>query len=221
MANQLLATFYVETPDSLFEAVSVTAQIQYQSGSNWYQVSSSELTAVVSPANYNDPTNDNQLRYRYKINLFRVEQSGGYFPLYKAGTYKRRLQVTFNNSFTLERMIYITIQPNLHIYVEDGNKQIDLIHTEEAVVSQNPLVKTLTVKKNESSEALAARTLALVQPNAYKSTVFVKSNLPVDLVSDDLTEDVTKNYQWLRLKDKIITTRKIKNTEYQWYASND
>jgi hypothetical protein len=105
MPNQLLATFYVQAPEFLFEDITVAAEVQYESGSNWYQ-NSSELSTTVTDAHYNDPTNGNQLRRRYKVDVFRVEsqtydynthETVYYYPLYKAGTYKRRLSISFNN----------------------------------------------------------------------------------------------------------------------------
>ena len=225
MADQLLATFYVQSPEFPYGDLTVTARVQYQSGTNWYE-NTSQLRCTVTNAHYDD---EHGLRRRYKIEVFRSETSTYhesqyvyYYPLHKADTYKRRLQVLFNGNVVLERMLYITIQPNLHVYIEDGSRvRIDLIHTEETIVSSNPLVKTLTIKKNESTEALAARNLALIQPNAYKETVFVKTNVPIDLASNDLAEENTgddyySSNKWLQLKDAITITRKIKNTNYQW-----
>jgi len=37
-------------------------------------------------------------------------------------------------------------------------------------------VKQLEIKINNTAEAIAARTIALVQPNAYKETIFVQTN---------------------------------------------
>ena len=232
MADQLLATFHVQSPDFLYGDLTVTARVQYQSGTGatgatWYE-NTNQLRCVVTNAHYDD---DEGLRRRYKIEVFRTETSAYYdgqyvlyYPIHKADTYKRRLQILFNGSVVLERMLYITIQPNLHVYVEDGRQQtadgsrerIDLVHTEETVISVNPLVKTMEVKTNNSAAAVAARNMALTQPNAYKKTVFVKSNLPIDLVCNDLTDNDTITDQWLQLKDTVTVTRKIKNNEYKW-----
>ncbi|MCL2709687.1 MAG: hypothetical protein FWE95_02305 [Planctomycetaceae bacterium] len=223
MADQLLATFYVQSPEVPYIDMTVMARVQYSSGTYWYENTGS-LRCTVTNAHYAD---ENGQRRRYKIDVFRVETSDWYndrtvyyYPLSRAGTHRWRLQVLVSNNVMLERMLYITIQPNLHVYIEDGSNRIDLIHTEETVVSQNPLVKTLTVKKNESSESIAARTIALVQPNAYKETIFVQTNVPIDLVSNDLTEENTSddyyNNKWVQLKDTITITRKIKNTDYKW-----
>ena len=229
MADQLLATFYVQSPEFLYGNTAVTAQVQYQSNNYWYQ-NTSELTAAVTPAHYNDPANDNQLRYRYKIDVFRAETSeydyntGSYryyYPLYKAGTYNRRLRVTFNNSFTLDRMIYLTIQPNIQAYRDVNGTRIDLVRTDETVISQNPLQKQLTVNVISTPEALAARNINLTEPNDYKGIVFTETNLPVDLVSNDLSieENVNNEYDydvWLRLQNQIRITRKIGSSEYRW-----
>jgi len=227
MADQLLATFYVQSPEFLYGNVPVTARITQQSGNNWWE-DTSQLRCTVTNAHYND---ENGQRRRYKIDVFRVEQSDWYdgrtvyyYPLCRVGTYRRRLEVRFNNvptsqPPTLERMLYITIQPNLHVFTEVGGQRVDLIHTDEAVVSQNPLVKTLTVRMNNTAEATAARNIALTQSNNYKGTVFVKSNMPLDLVGNDLTDDhAGDSYtnRWVQLKDTITVTRKIRNTDYQW-----
>ena len=224
MTDQLLATFYVQSPEVPYIDMTVTARVQYSSGQYWYENTRS-LCCTVTNAHYTD---ENGQRRRYKIDVFRVEESTWYnnqtvyyYPLSQAGTHRWRLQVLVSNNVMLERMLYITIQPNLQVFVEVSGQRIDLIHTEETVVSENPLVKTLTVMKNESAGATAARTLALAQPNAYKGTVFVRTNVPVDLVSNDLKEETSEDdyysrNQWLQLKDAITVTRKIKNTDYQW-----
>ena len=147
MADQLLATFYVQSPEFLYVNVTVTSQIQqqWQTGGSWSQ--DSNLRVVVTAAHYDEPESGNT-RYRYKIDLFRVEQSQYdynvnqtvyYYGLHKAGTYRRRLTVTFNSSFILERMIYITIQPDLHVYRErieesGARSQEDLVITTEMVI---------------------------------------------------------------------------------------
>ena len=220
--NQLLATFYVESPDDPYTDIAVTAQMQYPSGMNWYNEDSYEpsLQCGVTNAHYEDA---NGLRRRYKVDVSRIESSTWYngqnmlyYNLHKAGTYKRRLQVLINNAVLLERMLYLTVHPNLHVYVKDGEQQIDLIRTEETVVSENPLITTMAVITNNAPEAVAARNILLTQPNAYKGTVFVESNLPVDLVSSDLTEEAGSSDKWVQLKDQITVTRKIKNQEYKW-----
>jgi hypothetical protein len=224
--NQLLATFYVESPDVPYIDIAVTARVQYQSGQNWYE-DTNRIRCTVSNAHYTD---DNGQRRRYKIDVFRTETQAWdydsgvyYYPLSKAGTYRWRLQVQFG-SVTLERMLYLTIQPNIHVYIEDGRQQtadgsreyIDLVYTEETVVSQNPINKTMAVKINNAANAVAARSIALTKPNAYKGKVFVETNVPVDLVSNDLSEDTGRTSQWLQLQNAITVTRKIKNTDYQW-----
>jgi hypothetical protein len=232
MANQLLATLYVQSPEFLYGNVTVTAKVQYQSGNNWYE-NTSELSTTVTNAHYTD--SDGQQRYRYKVDVFRTESSQYdpntgqyvyYYPLHKAGTYKRRLLVTVNNSFTLERMIYLTIQPNLHVYreriQESGERsQEDLVTTTETVTSQNPLQKQVTVNVLSTPEALSAREVKLTESNDYKGTVFVKSNLPVDTYCDDLSieSNDTNSYDydvWLRLNNQIRVTRKIGTNEYKW-----
>ena len=225
MANQLLATFYVQSPEFLYGNVTVTAQIHYQSGNNWYQ-NTSELTTTVTSAHYEEP--DGTQRYRYKVDVFRVETSTWnnnrnvyYYPLHKAGTYKRRLAVTFNNSFTLTRMIFLSIQPELHVYrLGDGSEeQIDLVRTEETVISQNPLHINRAVSLVTDANTLEARNIPITEPNDYKGTVFVTSNLPVDSYSDDVSLEAGGEYnyeRWLRLADKIRMTRKIGNSEYKW-----
>jgi len=233
MADQLLATFYVQSPEFLYGNVPVTARITQQSGNNWWE-DTSQLRCTVTNAHYNDAHGQ---RRRYKIDVFRVEQSDWYdgrtvyyYPMCRVGTYRRRLEVRFNNvptsqPPTLERMLYITIQPNLHVFVEGDRSQesedrrIDLVYTEEAMVSSNPLVKTLTVNVNNTAEATAARHIALTQPNDYKGTVSIKSNMPLDLVGNDLTDNHggdTWSNRWVQLKDTITITRKIRNTNYQW-----
>ena len=222
MADQLLATFYVQSPEVPYIDMTVTARIQYPSGNFWYE-NTGQLRCTVSNAHYAD---ENGQRRRYKIDVFRVETSDWYndrtvyyYPLSRVGTYRWRLQVLVSNNVMLERMLYITIQPNLHVFTEVGGQRIDLVHTTEAVVSQNPLVKTLTVHMNNSIEATAARHIALTQPNDYKSTLFIKSNMPLDLVGNDLTDNHggdTWSNRWVQLKDTITVTRKIRNTNYQW-----
>lgn len=224
MADQLLATFYVESPNEPYTDLTVTARIQYQSGTNWYNEDSEEpsLRCDIANAHYEDA---NGLRRRYKINVHRQEtyswydgKNVFYYRLHKAGIYKRRLQILANNAVMLERMLYLTVQPTIHVYVEDGEQKIDLVRTEETVVSQNPLVKTMSVIMNTATEAVAVKNILLTQPNSYKGKIFVNSNVPVDLVSNDLTEENTDEYsrKWMQLKDQIIVTRKIKSTNYQW-----
>jgi len=237
MTDQLLATFFVHSPEFPFGDIPVTARVTEHSGNNWWE--DHRLRCTVTNAHYNDPDNANQLRRRYRIDVFRVahshwdwqnDQMVSYYPLGVAGVYRRRLEIRINNlptsqPPTLVRMLYITVQPNLHVFVEGDRSQesevrrIDLVYTEETVVSQNPLVKQLVVKINNTAEATAARHIALTQSNDYRDTVFVKSNLPLDLVSDDLTDNHTGDTwssRWVQLKDKITVTRKIKNNEYQW-----
>jgi hypothetical protein len=77
----------------------------------------------------------------------------------------------------------------------------------------------LTVKTNTTAEVTAARTIALTKPNAYKGKIFVKTNVPIDLVSDALTEENSDDYysnKWVQLQEQITVTRKIKNSDYQW-----
>ena len=234
MSDQLLATFYVQSPDEPYADLTVTARVQYPSWTYWYE-DTGKLRCAVTQAHYDD---ENGSRRRYRVDVFRVETSTwhedqyvDYYPLSRAGAYPWRLQVLCNNNVMLERMLYITVQPNVHVYVkraggvsppvsEGVSPPVDLIRTEETVISANPLVKTLTVIKNESALAMAARNIALTQPNAYKETVFVKTNVPIDLVSDDLTEENADDYysssKWLQLKDQITVTRKMKSNEYQW-----
>ena len=74
MADQLLATFYVQSPEFLYGNVTVTSQIQqqWQTGGSWSQ--DGNLRVAVTAAHYEEPESGN-MRYRYKIDLFRVEQS--------------------------------------------------------------------------------------------------------------------------------------------------
>jgi hypothetical protein len=99
--------------------------------------------------------------------------------------------------------------------------QVDLVHTAETVVSQNPMIKQLTVNVADTPEALAARNINLTELNDYKGTVFVKSNLPVNTYSDDLSVESNQSSEydydvWLRLQNRIRMTRKIGNSEYKW-----
>ena len=224
MADQLLATFYVQSPEMPYIDMTVTARVQYPAWNNNWWEDTSQLRCTVTNAHYAD---ENGQRRRYKIDVFRTayedwynDRYVHYYPLSKAGTHRWRLQVLVGNNVMLERMLYITIQPNLHIF-KMAAERIDLVYTEETVVSQNPLVKQLAVKINDTAEAMAARTIALSQSNAYKETIFVQTNVPIDLVSNDLTEESSEDdyysrNQWLQLKDAITVTRKIRNTDYQW-----
>ena len=227
MPNQLLATFYVQAPEFLFEDISVTAEVQYQSGTgstgSWYQ-NSSELTATVTNAHYDDPANGNNLRRRYKIEVFRVEsqtydyttyETVYYYSLFKAGTYKRRLSIKFNNVEVLERMILLTIQPDLTVTVGET----PLITTSRTNTTSNPANHTVTVNVMTTTSALAARKILLNGINEYKGTVLVKSNCAVDSYSDDLAVETSNNYTsstWLKLADKIWMTRKVGSNEYRW-----
>jgi hypothetical protein len=231
MAHQLLTTFYVQSPDAPYTDITVAARVQYASGNYWTE-DTNQLRCTVSNAHYND---ENGLRRRYKVDVFRTETSSYYnnqavyyYPLSKAGTYHWRLQVMLNSNVMLERSLYITIQPDIHVYVGDGRRQtaeggrepIDLLYTEEAMLSANPLVRMVEVIKNESAEAVAARTLALTKLNAYKENVFIRTNVPIDIVSNDLTEDTFGygyyNNKWLQLKDAITVMRKIGTSDYLW-----
>jgi len=220
---------YLQSPEVPYIDMTVTAWVQYSSGQYWYENTGS-LRCTVTNAHYAD---ENGQRRRYKIDVFRVETSDWYndrtvyyYPLSKAGTHWWRLQVLVSNNVMLERMLYITIQPNLHVFVEGDRSQesedrrTDLVYTEETIVSSNPLVKQLEIKINNTAEAIAARTIALTQPNAYKETIFVQTNVPLDLVSNDLTEENTGDdyysNKWVQLKDTITVTRKIKNTDHKW-----
>jgi hypothetical protein len=125
-------------------------------------------------------------------------------------------------------MIYLTIQPELHVYQESMQEsgvrsQEDLVTTTETIISQNPLNVQRTVNVLETAEALSARNIHLTEPTDYKGTIFVKSNLPVDTYSDDLSVesngsgDYYEYYDvWLRLKEQIRMTRKIGSSEYKW-----
>jgi len=157
MEHQLLATFYVESPDDPYTDIAVTARMQYQSGTYWYEDISrlrcgngDGYSNTVTKIQYTD---ENGTRYRYKIDVFRSVNGEWdtwhngeyvrYYPLCKAGTYAWRLQVLHNNSVVQERMLYITIQPDVHVYVEGDRSQelgdrIDLVSTDETTISQNP-----------------------------------------------------------------------------------
>jgi len=222
MEHQLLETFYVESLGALYADLTVTARIQYPSGANWYpdwQLRCGDDDGnTVTNAHYPD---ENGTRRRYKIDVYRLaewDDDDSRYPFGKAGTYPRRLQVLHNGNVVLTRMLSITIQPNMHVFTEVSGQRIDLVYTEETVISQNPLVKQMAIKKNSPAN------IALVQSNHYKGTVFVKTNVPVDLVSDDLTDnhkgdDYTS--RWVQLQDHITLTRKIKTNEYQWRGEYD
>jgi len=64
--------------------------------------------------------------------------------------------------------------------------RVDIVSTDETTISQNPLVKALTVKKNVPNH-----TLPLTKPNAYKEKIFVKTNVSVDIFSNDLMDAMT------------------------------
>jgi hypothetical protein len=124
-------------------------------------------------------------------------------------------------------MVYITIQPDVHVYrLQDGSEgQIALVSTEEIVVSQNPLNVHRTVNIVNSAEALDARNIVipsnsyLLTPNSFSPTVFVKSNLPIDTYSDDFSvENIggLSSEAWMRLKNQIRMTRRVGNTNYWW-----
>ena len=208
MENELLATFYVESPEALYEQHTVATRMTLQSDGNWH---ASHVSAVASAASYNDGTGQRQ---RYKIDVFRDWSSwNSYYPLCRAGTYPYQLEVLLNGKVVLTRMLYITIQPSIQVYTEVDGQRIDLVKTDPEVVSRHPLVKTQTISK------AAPHAVTLVESNNHKGTVFVKSNLPIDLVSDDLTDNLaTGSYsaRWVQLKDKITLTRKIGDTPYPW-----
>jgi len=226
----LLATFYVEAPHNLFEDIAVAARIQQPSGNNWWNDDDwgSNFRVTVAPAHYEDPVHNNQLRRRYKIDIFRREETAWhndrevrYYRLHQAGTYRRRLRVLFNNVEVLTRMIYITIQPDIQVHREAGGTQIDMVRTTtEAVISENPLNIQRTVNVVNTAEALAAREIHIAEPNDYRGTVFVKSNLSVDVYSDDLSvesaDEEWSDEVWLRLKEQIRMTRRVGRTEYRW-----
>ena len=208
MANQLLATFYVQLSQE--PAQTVWAAVQGVSG----------LTAVV------EPVAGNPLRYR--IDVERIEsqyyddskgENVGYYPFFKAGAYECKLVVHFGGE-PLERLLYITIQPDVHVYRDVGGTQVDLATTTATTVSQNPLNRQLAVNVASTAPALAAQVINLNEsPDGYKGTVFVKSNVPVDMSSNDLAAESDYN-TWLQLADKIRITRKIRNSwndsEYRW-----
>ena len=231
MNHQLLATFYIESPCALYTDVAITARIQYptnQAGTNWstdWQLRCGDEDGnTVTTAHYTD---ENGTRRRYKIDVYRRAEYDDYFsvyryPLGKAGTYPRRLQVLHNGNVVLERMIYITVQPEVQVFAEVNGQRVDLIRTVPTVVSQNPLVRTMEIQKGDS--ATAASTIALVQSNNYKHALFVKSNVLIDLVSNDLTDNHTgSDYteRWVQMKDSITVTRKIGNTPYPWRGEYD
>ena len=119
--NQLLATFFVQSPELPHSSIAVTAQVQHQSGTQWF-TNTNELVATVTPANYQDA--QNLTRFRYRIDVFRVEsehydynisQTVNHYALHRVGTYRRRLRVLFNNAEVLTRMIYITVQPDIGV----------------------------------------------------------------------------------------------------------
>ena len=238
MSDQLLATFYVQSPEFLYGDITVTARVTQQSGNDWWE-NTSELRCVVTNAHYED---GNGLRRRYRIDVFRVaveewqwndstgqsELTWFYYRLRNAGTYRRRLEVRFNNTPntsppSLARMLYITIQPDLHVYVKEEDRTIDMIRTDATVISQNPLVRTVNVNVVETSEALAARDIAVTQSTNYKGSVFIKSNFLVDAYSDDFSlesgvdEWGSSADTWLRLKNQIRLTRRIGNSLYRWH----
>ena len=224
MENQLLATFYIESPGALYSDTAVSARVQYQSGQWWYE-DTSRLCCTVTNAHYEDGTGT---RRRYKIDVFRSVNGEWdtwhngeyvrYYPLSKAGTYPWRIQVLHNNNVVRERMIYVTVQPDVRVYAEGDRSEelgerIDLVTTKRTVVVANPRIETV------DHEVASMHTLALARSNNYKGKVFVKTNVPVDLVSNDLTDAMPDswNSRWMRLKEAIDVTRFHDDQPHQWY----
>ena len=110
--------------------MSVTAELQTGSGTNWWTDWDEGFRVTVVNAHYSDPDADNQLRRRYRIDVFReatqgwdsaAQQSVWHYRIFKAGVYRRRVRILFNHVEVLTRVVNVTVQPELEIFVEDGS----------------------------------------------------------------------------------------------------
>jgi hypothetical protein len=182
--NQLLATFYVQTPELLYGSVSRTVALHSpQYDDSWGSTNDTTyFTCTIEDAHYIDPDTGRQ-RYRYKVDVYRVANTSWdydydngydyvetfrYWNAHKAGTYRRRLRVTLNGNVNLDRIIYLTIQPDLHVYREEPNgMQTDLVRTDEYPLSFNPMHVEKTVTLIETPDALEARNVLMSDWNEY------------------------------------------------------
>ena len=233
MAQQLLATFYVESPNYLYENPGGTpsASIQRPDGSAWVSdssvynallASSANFTTQVQEAHYADPNNGDALRYRYRITVRRSEtsQNSNVYRIRNVGTYPRKLVVTFGSSM-LERMLYLTVQPDVLVYREVNGQAVTMVRTDTTGADSNPanIQKTVVVIE-DNQDALDAREILMEESNGYNASVFLKSNIPVDAYNNDFTLESTgllaDTWLWLQNQKKILMTRKTNGTDRKW-----
>ena len=212
MANKVIATFYLESPEFPLTAVpsgtTLTAQLQSLSNGTWTHDTSSLTASAPAAETYSV---GGQTRYRYRVDVSRLEtatNSGRWQPE-AAGTTYRRLVVTLGST-TLTRDIYLTVQPEVHVYRENpNNTQTELVRTDISGTA-NPANRQKTLVVNPALDAIAAREILLNGSNAYKGNIFVKANFPINAYCEDLTPETAAGLlttTWLLLQNKIHVTR--------------
>ena len=231
MNNQLLASFFIEAPNNLFEDVSVAVELQIQSGTSWWTDWDEGFRTEIVNAHYNDPGSGNQLRRRYRIDVFRTveqawdsgtQQSVWHYRIFKAGVYRRRLRIRFNNVEVLTRMINISVQQELEVFLGDGRPQtadgsrVDFVSQVETVVQSNPLNISKPLSLVTTPEVLAARTIQLLESGNYQDAIYVRSNFAIDSTSESFSLEQQWGSTWLRLGEHIRITRYIGTQSYQW-----
>ena len=233
MAHQLLATFYVES-DRPLEDITVTAEVQSFSESDWS--ADSTMSTMTGSGNFfievGNAHHTNGDR-RYKIDVFRRDvnaffqmpgTTGEQFPLFKAGTYERRLSVRFNGIEVLTRPLYITVNPHVEMWQEEnGVAKTELVKTTmKSGAGSNPVNHVVEVKP--VNQTTTPDKINLGSSNKFKDTVFIKANLPIDAFCEDFSLETEPGGMmmsvstWLRLAEKIRMTRKIGTTASQWSA---
>ena len=208
MANQVLATFYVDSNyqiSNYSNSISRTFTVLSQDNG----AAAGNFTTSISESNVGG-------KYRYTITVERTETTflgNTYYNLYRAGTCRVQLQVkaTINSTaFTLNRYLHVTIQPDVRIYRNVNGTEVDMVKTVTASpISTNPLHQTKTVELVNTSggspdalAALAAREI-LINESISNGTVFIKSNVPVDAYCEDYS--VVSSALWI--KNKLNVTR--------------
>ena len=212
--DELLVTFYYETSHSEdLPEVQCEEPALWSTGWNL----STGLKAEVSCDNNVNPDTGAQ---RYKIDVYRTwnTSNGGFYNLQEAGAYRRRLRIRSNNNFPTStdgdllpsREIFITIQPNLHVYCKEN----DLVRTTETIHTLNPLNKQVDIKIVKEGQSIN-----LIQSDNYTGTIFIKANVGMNIYNDNLVVE-NSSLTWLLLTKAFRITRQRNDTDSQWSSSS-
>ncbi|MDR0327917.1 MAG: hypothetical protein LBI05_06440 [Planctomycetaceae bacterium] len=185
MADQFLSTFHVQ-PNDLTIPVAVTAAIQTENSSThvW-----SDVAAFRVDVGERDPDG------RYRIDVYRKES----YRYTAAGTNSgQTLRVLFNGGGAITRLLYVTVQPNVRVYREDGT---DILTTRYSNTTSNPANYHVEYE-------LSGNEINLTTENEYKDKVFIVSNQPINAYSASFASGWFNTYSQLMLDDKFCLSCK-------------